>query len=73
LPVLPVKQRHRAVFEKALAFARAKDKEGEHFTHIVELLNAEGLTTATGRKWTLSNLTRALRQNPPPSEPNVSS
>jgi hypothetical protein len=69
LPVLPVKQRHKEAFQKALAFARAREAEGETATRIVELLNAEGLPTATGRKWTLSNLVRALRQNPLPSEP----
>jgi hypothetical protein len=55
-----VKDRYRERFEKSLLAIREMRAAGRKSTEILERLNAEGLPTKTGRKWTSSTLSRAL-------------
>jgi hypothetical protein len=56
-----VKDHYRERFEKSLAVIREMRAAGRKSTEIVERLNAEGLPTKTGRKWTSQALSGALK------------
>jgi len=60
-PVVPIKQRFRAQLEKAVAVALQKLEEGMNPGAVVDLLNAQGWLTKTGRKWTRGTLHLTLR------------
>jgi hypothetical protein len=60
--VLPVKERYRERFEQALSVIREMRGSGKKQREMVERLNAEGLPTRTGRKWTDSILSNTLRK-----------
>jgi hypothetical protein len=75
--VLPVKQRYREQYLKAIAVAREKLAEGASLEEVAEHLNAQKLPTATGRKWNYGTIHRSLKQedqakptaDPPPPPP----
>jgi hypothetical protein len=64
IPYVPVKERFKEQFQKAVAFARSQKADGAQLARIVELLNEQGFLTKTGRKWTMAALSQALRPDP---------
>jgi hypothetical protein len=56
-----VKDHYRERYEKSLLIIREMRATGRRSTDIVERLNAEGLPTKTGRKWTSAILSQALK------------
>ena len=56
-----VKDHYRERFEKSLLVIREMRAAGRKSTQIVERLNAEGLPTKTGRKWTSQILSQTLK------------
>lgn len=65
VPVVPIKQKFREQFLKAMEFAKQKRSEGVKPGKIVAMLNEQGYLTKTGRKWTLGILSQSLRDVTP--------
>jgi hypothetical protein len=61
-PIGRIKDHHRERYEKALLVIREMRAAGRKSSEIIERLNAEGLPTKTGRKWTGSILTLAIKR-----------
>ena len=61
-PFVPLKQRYSEQFQKGLRLAADEVQKGTKIGRIVEILNAAGLKTRTGRNWKHSILRNELNE-----------